>query len=82
MDRPLYSVHLFAGAGGGILADLLHGIEPRIAVEIEPYPRRVRARPEWRPAVVYLARIASALERIAEQMPAVPNPAREEGGDE
>jgi hypothetical protein len=42
----------------------------------------LRARPEWRPAVVYLARIASALERIAEQMPAVPNPAREEGGDE
>ena len=42
----------------------------------------IRARPEWRPAVVYLARIASALERIAEQMPAVPNPAREEGGDE
>ena len=44
MDRPVYSVHLFAGAGGGILADLLHGIEPRIAVEIEPYPRRVLAR--------------------------------------
>lgn len=43
MDRPLYSVHLFAGAGGGILADLLHGIEPRIAVEIEPYPRRILA---------------------------------------
>ena len=43
MDRPLYSVHLFAGAGGGILADLLAGTEPRIAVEIEPYPRRVLA---------------------------------------
>ena len=44
MDRPLYSVHLFAGAGGGILADLLVGTDPRIAVEIEPYPRRVLAR--------------------------------------
>lgn len=44
MDRPVHSVHLFAGAGGGILADLLAGVEPRIAVEIEPYPRRVLAR--------------------------------------
>ena len=44
-----------------------------------PYPpKRVASHP----VAVALERIASALERIAEQMPAVPNPAREEGGDE
>lgn len=37
----LYSIHLFAGAGGGILADLLLGHTPICAVEIEEYPRRV-----------------------------------------
>ena len=36
-----YSFHLFAGAGGGILADLLSGREVVGAVEIEEYPRRV-----------------------------------------
>ena len=41
MDRPLYSLHLFAGAGGGILADAYAGVEPVCAVEIEEYPRRV-----------------------------------------
>lgn len=41
MERPVYSLHLFAGAGGGILADVLHGITPVCAVEIEEFPRRV-----------------------------------------
>lgn len=41
MDRPLFSLHLFAGAGGGLLADLLVGVQPVCAVEIEPYPQRV-----------------------------------------
>lgn len=36
-----YSFHLFAGAGGGILADLLSGREIVGAIEIEEYPRRV-----------------------------------------
>lgn len=34
-------MHLFAGAGGGILADILLGHVPVCAVEIEEYPRRV-----------------------------------------
>lgn len=41
MDRPLFSLHLFAGAGGGLLADLLVGVRPVCAVEIEKYPQRV-----------------------------------------
>lgn len=36
-----YSFHLFAGAGGGLAADILHGISPVGAIEIEDYPRRV-----------------------------------------
>lgn len=36
-----YTFHLFAGAGGGILADELLGFQPIGAVEIEPYPREV-----------------------------------------
>ena len=36
-----YAFHLFAGAGGGILADLLSGREIVGAIEIEEYPRRV-----------------------------------------
>lgn len=44
MDRPVYSLHLFAGAGGGLLADLLSGVQPVCAVEIEPHPQRVLAR--------------------------------------
>lgn len=35
------SLHLFAGAGGGILGDLLLGREIVGAVEIEAYPREV-----------------------------------------
>lgn len=37
----LYTFHLFAGAGGGILGDLLLGYTPVGAVEIEEYPREV-----------------------------------------
>lgn len=37
----LYSLHLFAGAGGGILADKLLGIRTVGAVEIDEYARRV-----------------------------------------
>lgn len=37
----LYTFHLFAGAGGGILADALLGHWPLGAIEIEPYPRGV-----------------------------------------
>ena len=35
------TLHLFAGAGGGVLADLLLGHTPVCAVEIEPYCQRV-----------------------------------------
>jgi DNA (cytosine-5)-methyltransferase 1 len=35
------TLHLFAGAGGGILADLLLGHRPVCAVEIEKYPRSI-----------------------------------------
>jgi DNA (cytosine-5)-methyltransferase 1 len=41
MAHPLTTFHLFAGAGGGILADLLLGHTPVGACEIEPYPRSV-----------------------------------------
>ena len=37
----LNTFHLFAGAGGGILGDLLLGHNPIGACEIEPYPRNV-----------------------------------------
>ena len=37
----LYTFHLFAGAGGGILGDLLLGHVPVGAVELEEYPRKV-----------------------------------------
>ena len=39
--QKLNTFHLFAGAGGGILADLLLGHNPIGACEIEPYPRDV-----------------------------------------
>jgi len=39
--RQLRTLHLFAGAGGGILGDLLLGHKPVCAVEIEEYPRKV-----------------------------------------
>lgn len=41
VEKPKYSVHLFAGGGGGILADLLEGITPVCAVEIMEYQRTV-----------------------------------------
>lgn len=44
MDHPKYSLHLFAGAGGGLLADIIDGIRPICAVEIEKHPRRVLAK--------------------------------------
>lgn len=37
----LYTLHLFSGAGGGILADVLLGHTPIGAVELEPYARNV-----------------------------------------
>jgi site-specific DNA-cytosine methylase len=37
----LNTFHLFAGAGGGILADQLLGHRPIGAIEIEAYPRKV-----------------------------------------
>jgi len=39
--QPLRTLHLFAGAGGGILADMLLGHVPVGAVEIEPYCQQV-----------------------------------------
>ena len=40
-DVPLRELHLFAGAGGGILGGILCGHVPVCAVELEEYPRRV-----------------------------------------
>jgi DNA (cytosine-5)-methyltransferase 1 len=40
-DRQLREMHLFAGAGGGILGGMLCGHRTVCAVEIEEYPRRV-----------------------------------------
>jgi DNA (cytosine-5)-methyltransferase 1 len=45
-------MHLFAGAGGGLLADLILGHTPVVAVEWEPYPCQVlreRAAEGWFP---------------------------------
>ena len=39
--KKLNTFHLFAGAGGGILGDILLGHNPIGACEIEPYPRDV-----------------------------------------
>lgn len=39
--RKLRTMHLFAGAGGGILADLLLGHQPVCAVEIDEYCQQV-----------------------------------------
>ena len=41
MNVPLRELHLFAGAGGGILGGLLLGHVPVCAVELEEYPRSV-----------------------------------------
>lgn len=40
-SRRIYTLHLFAGAGGGILGDMLLGHIPVGAVEIEKFPREV-----------------------------------------
>ena len=37
----MQTMHLFAGAGGGLLADLILGHTPVVAVEWEPYPCQV-----------------------------------------
>jgi len=37
----LRTLHLFAGAGGGILGDILLGHHPIGAVEIEPYCQQI-----------------------------------------
>lgn len=47
-------MHLFAGVGGGLLADLILGHEPVVAVEWEPYACRVlrqRAEDGWFPGL-------------------------------
>ena len=42
MENPKYSLHLFAGIGGGLLADIIGGDTiPVCAVEIEQYPANV-----------------------------------------
>ena len=41
LHPPLRELHLFAGAGGGILGGILLGHMPVCAVELEEYPRRV-----------------------------------------
>lgn len=41
IPRQLRELHLFAGAGGGILGGILCGHRPVCAVEIEPYCRQV-----------------------------------------
>lgn len=40
-SRNLKTFHLFAGAGGGILGDVILGHTPIGAIEIEAYPRKV-----------------------------------------
>lgn len=44
MVQPKYSLHLFAGAGGGVLADTITGITPLAAVEIEHNARKMLLR--------------------------------------
>lgn len=41
--QPLRTLHLFAGLGGGILADIILGHRPVCAIEIRPYCQRVLA---------------------------------------
>jgi DNA (cytosine-5)-methyltransferase 1 len=40
-ELDMHTIHLFAGAGGGILADRLLGHTPIAACEIDPFARRV-----------------------------------------
>ncbi len=51
-SKRMQTLHLFAGAGGGILADLLLGHRPVGAVEIDPFCRKVlyyRQQDGWLP---------------------------------
>lgn len=51
----MQTMHLFAGAGGGLLADRILGHTPVVAVEWEPYPCQVlreRATEGWFPGLV------------------------------
>lgn len=41
MDKPRFALHLFAGGGGGILADILSGVVPVCAVEIGKHQQDV-----------------------------------------
>ena len=44
MENPKYSLHLFAGIGGGMLADIIGGDTVSVcAVEIEKYPADIFA---------------------------------------
>jgi len=52
VDFPLRELHLFAGAGGGILGGMLLGHTPVCAVELDAYCRKVleaRQRDGWLP---------------------------------
>lgn len=40
-NHKMHELHLFAGAGGGILGGMLLGHRPVCAVEIEPYCRKI-----------------------------------------
>ena len=54
MNEQIKTMHLFAGAGGGILADLILGHRPVVAVEWEKYPADVlkqRAIDGWFPGL-------------------------------
>lgn len=44
VDKPKYSLHLFAGAGGGLQADIIEGTVPICAVEIEKHAQQVLAK--------------------------------------
>jgi DNA (cytosine-5)-methyltransferase 1 len=54
MSRELRTMHLFAGAGGGLLADLILGHKPVVAVEWDAYACRVlreRSADGWFPGL-------------------------------
>ena len=53
-QNKMKTMHLFAGAGGGLLADIILGHEPIVAVEWDPYCCRVlreRAADGWFPGL-------------------------------
>ncbi|MDE2000855.1 MAG: hypothetical protein KGI52_18230 [Burkholderiales bacterium] len=58
------TLHLFAGAGGGLLADLILGHTPIAAVEQDPYccaVLRERAAYGWSPPDVGVCRVVDEL---------------------